>query len=216
MKKELLLITAMVVAASVLSGCSRQVALFNGENLDGWDMYLKDQDTDPTTVWSVDDGVIHCKGKPNGYLRTKADYSNYKLHVEWRWVDKPTNSGVLLHTTGENKIWPQNVEAQLQNTNAGDFITVQAGTAITVNGNRYSSSENKTFKRVVKQHDSSELPAGQWNSYDIICKDDTIQLTVNGVLQNTATESTLTSGAICLQSEGSPIEFRNIKLTPLK
>ncbi|MHC4233413.1 MAG: 3-keto-disaccharide hydrolase, partial [Planctomycetota bacterium] len=58
--------------------------------------------------------------------------------------------------------------------------------------------------------------AGEWNSYDILCKDNTIQLTVNGILQNTATESTLVAGAICLQSEGSPIEFRNIKLTPLK
>jgi len=38
---------------------------------------------------------------------------------------------------------------------------------------------------------------------------------VNGVLQNEGTDASVTSGWICLQSEGSPIEFRNIYLQPL-
>jgi hypothetical protein len=200
----------------ILSGCSQQILLFNGQDLDGWDAYLKDEKVDPADVWSINNGVIHCNGRPNGYLRTKADYSNYKLHVEWRWVGEPTNSGVLLHTTGENKLWPQSIEAQLMHQNAGDFVTIQTGSAITVNGKRHTPSSERFYKIIAKQHDSSENPPGEWNSYDIVCKEDTIQLTVNGVLQNTATESTLTSGAICLQSEGSPIEFRNITITPLK
>jgi hypothetical protein len=35
---------------------------------------------------------------------------------------------------------------------------------------------------------------------------------VNGVLVNHATKVSQTKGAIALQSEGTPIEFRNIKL----
>ena len=95
-------------------------------------------------------------------------------------------------------------------------MTIQTGSAITVNGQRYTPSGERFYEIIAKHNDSSENPPGEWNSYDIICKDDMIQLSVNGVLQNTATESTLTSGAICLQSEGSPIEFRNITITPLK
>jgi len=201
---------------SVLTGCTNQIALFNGQNLDGWKVVSENPDTAVSDVWSVGDGVIRCKGKPLGYIRTINCYSNYKLHVEWRWTDAPTNSGVLLHVNGDDKIWPLCVEAQLMHENAGDFVTVQNGSAITVNGERHCPPADTLYKVVPKQHGSSEKPAGQWNSYDILCKNDMIQLKVNGVLQNTATQSNLTAGAICLQSEGSPIEFRNITLTPLK
>ena len=61
---------------------------------------------------------------------------------------------------------------------------------------------------------SSEKPAGEWNEYDILCKGDTIVCHVNGILQNEGTAATITSGWICLQSEGSPIEFRNIYVEP--
>jgi hypothetical protein len=61
---------------------------------------------------------------------------------------------------------------------------------------------------------SSENPPGEWNRYDIVCEGDSIQLTVNGVLQNKGAGANPPSGAICLQSEGSPIQFRNIYLKP--
>jgi len=65
-------------------------------------------------------------------------------------------------------------------------------------------------RNVKKLKDSSEKPLGQWNNYDIICKDDWVVALVNGVLQNVATQCSVTSGKICLQSEGTPIECRNI------
>ena len=201
---------------SLLSGCAQKIALFNGQNLDGWKPVSENPDTSPSDVWSVRDGILRCEGKPTGYIRTINEYSNYKLHVEWRWPDNPTNSGVLLHTNGENKIWPLCVEAQLMHENAGDFVTIQDGSAITVTGKRHFPPVDNFYKIVPKQHESSENPIGQWNSYDILCKNDSLQLTVNGILQNTATKSNLTAGSICLQSEGSPIEFRNITLTSLK
>ena len=42
-----------------------------------------------------------------------------------------------------------------------------------------------------------------------------MELTVNGVKQNTATALTLSAGAIALQSEGMPSEFRRVELAPL-
>ena len=214
--KCLTLFCCLFAILSLLSGCAEKIALFNGQNLDGWRPILGNPDTSPSDVWSVRGAILRCEGKPNGYIRTVNDYSNYKLHLEWRWTDTPTNSGVLLHTNGEDKIWPLCVEAQLLHENAGDFVTIQEGSAITVNGQQHSPPADKFYKIVPKQHNSSENPIGQWNSYDILCKNDMIQLNVNGVLQNTATRSNLTAGSICLQSEGSPIEFRNITLTPLK
>ena len=216
MNKRIICCLTGIAIGLLVSGCASETSLLNGENLDNWKPYLENSDVDPAAVWSVQDGVLRCEGKPSGYIRTTGEYSNYKLHVEWRWADEPSNSGILLHTTGEDKLWPLCVEAQLMHENAGDLVTIQNGSAITVNGERHTPTGDKFYKIISKQRNSSEHPAGQWNSYDILCKDNTIQLTVNGILQNTATESTLVAGAICLQSEGSPIEFRNIKLTPLK
>ena len=214
--KNLILYFCVFIILSVLNGCAKKIALFNGQNLDGWKPVLEVPDADPADVWSVQDGVLRCEGKPTGYIRTVKDYSNYKLHLEWRWVDEPTNSGVLLHTNGEDQLWPLSVEAQLMHGNAGDLITIQRESAVTAYGVRCNPPEGVIWCHIHKQHDSSENPPGQWNSYDIVCEGDTIRLTVNGILQNFVTESNLASGAICLQSEGSPIEFRNVRLTSLK
>jgi len=67
-----------------------------------------------------------------------------------------------------------------------------------------------------KLHDSSEKPAGEWNQYDIVCKDNWVVVLVNGALQNVATECSERPGQICLQSEGAPIEYRNIWIEPLQ
>ncbi len=68
-------------------------------------------------VWSVDpaEGIIICKGKPAGYIRTQADYTNYVLRLEWRFnpvTKKAGNSGVLLRIVGPDKVWPKSVEAR--------------------------------------------------------------------------------------------------------
>ena len=141
-------------------------------------------------------------------MRTEAKYENYKLHLEWRWAAEPTNSGVLLHASGTEKVWPRCVECQLKAGSAGDFVLIN-GTGVTVDG-RDMQDVNKQFVGVGKKQASSEKPVGQWNTYDIECKGDTIRCSVNGVLQNEGTNATDTAGWICLQSEGSPIEFRNI------
>jgi hypothetical protein len=204
------MVTGCVAAAFLMTtGCASQkrVALWNGRDFAGWKFFLRGDDVDVFDVWSVKSGVIHCKGKPNGYMRTTEDYSNYKLHLEWRWAEKPTNSGVLLHMSGPDKVWPRSIECQLMHENAGDFWLI-GGTAITVDGKRVESPGRPTHSP--KKAQSSEKTPGRWNAYDIICRGDTIVCYVNGVLQNKGTNASDTSGKICLQSEGSPIEFRNI------
>jgi hypothetical protein len=194
-----------------------KTVLFNGENLDGWirfspnDKPDKDKKWTVDQVWSVRDGVIHCEGKPNGYIRTTESYSDYKLHVEWRWLDKPTNSGVLLHKRGIDRVWPTCVEAQMMHQNAGDFWLL-SHSKITVGGKQIGPAAYANGK---KKHPSNEKPVGQWNAYDIVCDGGTVRLTVNGLLQNEGTDADPSSGPICLQSEGSPIQFRNIYLEPL-
>jgi hypothetical protein len=97
--------------------------------------------------------------------------------------------------------------------NAGDFWLLD-GPGVTANGKVYGGKPGN-FVNVKKINPSNEVPPGKWNSYDIYCRADTIKCYVNGLLQNEGTNSTETSGRICLQSEGSPIEFKNIYIEPL-
>lgn len=199
-----------VLVVLMAGGCTparEQTPLFNGQDLSGWVFVLRDKDVDPMTVWSVSDGIIHCTGKPSGYMRTEADYADYKLHVEWRWPEKVGNSGVLVHMSLPDTVWPRSIEAQLNWGDAGDFWVI--------GGAEFAEHVETSTRRVPKRAGSSENPVGQWNTYEIVCRGNTIRVFVNGVLQNEATETTVSSGKICLQSEGRPIEFRDIYIESL-
>ena len=66
-------------------------------------------------MWTLDDkGVLHCKGSPLGYLDTEQDYGNFVLELKWRWPagKVPGKGGVLIRTTGPDKIWPKSLEAR--------------------------------------------------------------------------------------------------------
>jgi len=182
--------------------------LFNGIDLNNWTFYLSDVSMNPAEVFSSRDGVIHIAGNPYGYMRTKESYSDYRLHLEYRWPVEATNSGVFIHTQLPDTLWPQCIECQLAAGNAGDFICMS--------GADMNERTDKS-KIVLKKYEaSSEKPVGEWNIMEISCKANTIEVYINGMLQNKGTGVSVTRGHICLQSEGKEIEFRNVYLTKLK
>ena len=184
------------------------IQLFNGKDLSNWVFYLKDPSVDPVGVFNVQNGVIHISGNPFGYMRTKDIYSDYKLHVEWRWPSEATNSGVFVHAQEPDTIWLKCIECQLKAGNAGDFVCM--------NGADMNERIDKSNVVVSKMAESSEKTAGEWNTMEVACKTNTIEVYVNGILQNKGTKVSVCKGSICLQSEGKDIEFRNIYLTKLK
>lgn len=195
------------------------VELFNGKNLDGWSHLLVDKSLTKEDVWSVEDGILICKGKPLGYLQTDASYKDFVLNLEWRWAPgtEPTNSGVLLRIAAEPETFlPKCVEAQLQHQSAGDLYGF-FGANITGDAERFKVIENEkigTFNAVSKIT-GAERPPGEWNHYRIKVLGDTIKLHINGELVNEASGIDTIAGPIGLQSEGSEIHFRNIRLEPL-
>ncbi len=186
---------------------SEKIVLFNGKDLNNWVFQLKDPTVDASKVFTVQNGVIHIKGDPFGYMRTKESFSDYKLHVEWRWPVEATNSGIFVHGQQPDTIWLKCVECQLQAGNAGDFVCM--------NGSDMNERTDKTKRLVKKMGASSEKPVGEWNTMEVICKSNTIEVIVNGVLQNKATNVNINKGSVCLQSEGKNIEFKNVFLTKL-
>lgn len=182
------------------------IRLFNGKDLTNWVFHLKDPSVDPSTVFQAQNGVIHIKGDPFGYMRTVDPYSEYKLHVEYRWPVEASNSGIFIHALTPDTIWLKTFECQLKAGNAGDFVCMSGATMNEKKGNSIV---------VAKMAPSSEKAVGEWNTVEITCKANTIEVAVNGVLQNKATGISQSKGHICLQSEGKDIEFRNVWLTKL-
>ena len=161
-------------------------------------------------MWSASDGVLRCKGNPIGYLRTEADYEDFQLSLEWRFPpgSKPGNSGVLLRMTGADKVWPKSIEAQLDSRNAGDIWNID-NVDMDVDRSRTSG------RRTEKEFPCNEKPPGEWNTYVITMNGGELTLEVNGLVQNRAHWCEPVAGKICLQSEGAPIEFRDIVLRPI-
>jgi hypothetical protein len=184
------------------------VVLFNGKDLNNWVFKLKDPSVDPSTVFTIKNGILHISGNPFGYMRTKETYSDYKLHVEWRWPVEAANSGVFVHAQQPDTIWLKCVECQLKAGNAGDFVCM--------NGADMTERTDKSKPFVNKLTSSSEKVTGEWNTMEVICSGNTIEVWVNEVRQNKGTNVNLSKGSICLQSEGKDVEFRNVFLTKLE
>ena len=79
--------------------------LFNGKDTVGWVVYPADTSKE---TWSIKDGILASTGKPSGFLRTEKSYKQYRFTVEWRFT-KPGNTGVVVHMTPPDAIWPKSI-----------------------------------------------------------------------------------------------------------
>jgi hypothetical protein len=195
----------------------KETLLFNGKDFSGWTFFLEDPKLKLEDVWSIDprEGIIFCKGKPNGYIRTVKDYTNFILKFEWRWspvTKQAGNSGALLRVTGADKIWPRMVEAQLMSGQAGDFWLIDGKRLVTTPERQGDKGSGYDHRKRIK---GAEKAVGEWNQYEILCDGGRIVLKINGELVNEGTGADVEPGKIALQSEGAEIHFRNIRLTPL-
>jgi protease I len=177
--------------------------LFNGEDFSGWTFYPPEV----RNVWSVESSAMVNEGKPRGYIRTTEDYTNYILRLQFRHLTKG-NSGLLLRQVGEDRVWPRCMEAQGMYGSVGDIWNLGEFPMKT-------SPERTKGRHTVKMHESNERPLGRWNSYEITLDGETLEIEVNGLVQNTATACWETPGKICIQSEGARMEYRNIVLIPI-
>ena len=196
---------AAVAFSALMTSCTggaEKVQLFNGTDLSGWEFILAEgSDVPAAEVFTVKDGNIHVAGQPFGYMRTSSKYADYTLHVEWRWVGEGTNSGIFQRVQDGDKLWPNAIECQLCSGKAGDFVML--------GGSKIEEMECVEEYPVFERVGDYEKPVGEWNVAEIVCKGNKITVYVNGKLQNECTCDS-TEGDIALQSEGGPLEFRNV------
>ena len=183
--------------------------LFNGESLRGWVPFVDPaSDVKAEDVFFVKDGVINVSGQPFGYLRSRFQYGDYRLHAEWRWVGEPSNSGLFQRIQEGDHLWPVGMEANLMNGGLGLIVGLNG---YQVEGARQAGE--CAIKPATGN--AQEKPVGEWNEAEIECIGRHMKVYINGVLQNEA-DGQFDRGFIALQSEGGPLQFRNITVTEIR
>lgn len=190
--------------------------LFNGRDLSGW----VNVNCAPET-WSVKDDVIACTGVPTGALRTEKQYENFELELEWRHLKPGGNAGVFIWSSPiaargvpflraiEVQVLDHGYNADGKNkwyTTHGDVFPIHGSTMTPFgrhNGQRSFPSEERS------------KPSPEWNHYRIVCNDGVLRLSVNGKEVSGGEDCIWRKGYIGLESEGSPTEFRNIRIKEL-
>jgi hypothetical protein len=182
------------------------VPLFNGKNLDGW----VNVNCAPET-WQVKDGIIVCSGIPTGVLRTGKQYENYVLELEWRHIKKAGNAGLFIHSDplpAPGQPFTRSIEVQIMDGNGGDIFAIHGAFMAP------DKPHPKGWMRALPAEDRTN-PAGQWNHYRLESRDGTVSLAVNGKVVTRGYDLKPRKGYICLESEGSEVHFRNIRIREL-
>jgi len=98
------------------------------------------------------------------------------------------------------------------------FIHRKGGEPVRLVGNnrlcRYDIAPDWTDTYEVRPAEN-ENPVGEWNTAELVCSGDKATFYFNGRIVNRITRLSPSRGKIQLQSEGCPIEFRRVTLTPL-
>ena len=225
--KKCILITLVTSAILffTLSSFAQSRSLFNGKDLNGWHIDIPEMDTNAAAInpFIIRNGLLVSLGTPQGHLITDSVYQNFRLDIEYRFVARPGNCGVLVFASTPRilyKMFPKSIEVQLMHKNAGDFWCIGEDIAVPDMETRRGPKANWGVtdgkeRRVKNLTDSSEKPLGEWNSMTVECVGNSIKVWVNKDLVNYGFNATASKGNIALQAEGSEVEFRTVELTPI-
>ena len=187
---------------------------------------------DPET-WTWKDGVLLCSGQPIGVMRTRQKFTNLEMVVEWRHLKPAGNSGVFVWVPDEalaalkpGALPEYGIEVQMLDHAFRDDYERRSGKKgdwFTTNGDIFAVGQSKLSPFPPLSPDGSRsFPreprsrgAGQWNHYYVRAINGEVRLWVNGGEVSGGRGAEPRTGYLCLESEGSPIEFRNIRVREL-
>jgi hypothetical protein len=209
-------------------------AFIDGTGL-GWKQLTGDDfvnvNTDQDT-WTWTGGDVHCTGKPVGVIRTKTQITNFELVAEWRHLKYAGNSGIFVWvpegalTSLKRGGLPSGIEVQVLDHGYQERYekdTKKKADWFTTNGDVFSvgASKMKPFPPVApdgrRSFPRKNLSKGinEWNHYYVRAINGEVRLWVNGEEVSGGNNCEPRTGFLCLESEGSPIDFRNIRIREL-
>ena len=177
-------------------------ALFNGRNLDGWEIVNDGQ-------FSVEDGVLKVN-RGTGWLRSADTFGDFVLTMEFRFLEEGANSGIFVRTgptsNDDENGWPDNgYQVQCMDTLTGTPLAH----LIPYGAPPFEDhSDIEALKRAYR-------PAGEWHTYEIKAEGENLWVHLNGVLITTATSIKNATGHIGIQGERGLLEFRKIEVAEI-
>lgn len=187
--------------------------LFNGVDLNGWVNV-----NCAASTWTWRDGMLICSGVPTGVLRSERMYQDFELELEWRHLQAGGNAGVFLMSDAlpaKGQPFTRSIEVQVLDgtetenyTSHGDVFSIHGASL------RPDRPHPAGWQRCLPSVKRAR-PSPEWNHYRIVCRNGTLKLSVNGVEVSGATRLTPRRGYLCIESEGSEVHFRNLRLREL-
>jgi Domain of Unknown Function (DUF1080) len=184
-----------------------------------------------TWVWKGDHW--YSTGQPIGVFRTRRQFTNFELTVQWRHLRAGGNSGVFVWVPEEaikglkpDALPKWGIEVQALDHGFAEQYekrTGKPGDWFTTNGDVFAVGNSRMTPFAPRSPDGSRsFPrtrrskgAGEWNHYYIRAINGEVRLWVNGEEVSGGTDCEPRSGYLCLEAEGSPVEFRNIRIREL-
>ncbi len=186
-------------------------------------------------TWRWENSHAWCTGKPTGVIRYTHPLTNFEFSCEWMHKKHGGNSGVFVWASPEslNEVMkrgrglPKGIEVQVldlgyrevyekQFNKEGDWFTSH-GDVFAVGGGVKMKPFPPVGPRGSRSFPSKETTRGinNWNHYYIRAIDGVVRLWVNGEEVSGGEDITPAKGYLCLESEGAPVEFRNLRLRVL-
>ncbi|MEJ7560223.1 MAG: DUF1080 domain-containing protein [Pedobacter sp.] len=226
--------SALIVAVTLGCGSTKSqtgaskgfTKLFDGKTTSGWHTYGQ------STVgnhWKVQDGALFLDAKTTGDgggdLVTDKEYTNYHLKLDWK-VAPGSNSGIIFFVNEDKAkygaTYSTGLEMQVIDNEGHDDGKIEKHRA----GDLYD---------IIKSSSEPVKPVGQWNTAEIITKNGSLELRLNGVKIVTTTLwdanwtsllnkskfadwkdfATFKTGKIALQDHGGDVWYRNVMIKEL-
>ncbi len=184
-----------------------------------------------TWVWA--EGLLRSSGKPIGVRRSRQTFTNFELVVEWRHLESGGNSGVFVWVPDQALValkpgaLPElGIEVQMLDhgyAEKHEKATGQKGDWFTTNGDVFAVGKSTlTPFPPTSPNGSRSFPrkslskgVGEWNHYYVRAINGEVRLWVNGEEVSGGRDAQPRAGYFCLEAEGSPVEFRNIRVREL-
>ena len=189
--------------------------------------------TDKDTWTWKKDGSVHCTGLPVGVARSQKQYTNFELVAEWNHRKFAGNSGIFVWTPEKaleklkrGSLPPTGMEVQVLDhgyTEQYEKSSKKKADWFTTNGDIFPVGPSKwkpfppTSPNGTRSFPRKNLSKGinEWNHYYVRAINGELRLWVNGEEVSGGNNIDPRSGYLCLESEGSPIDFRNIRIREL-
>jgi len=220
------LLPLLTATAALLAAAGDYRDLFNGKDLDGWVVEGPAADKQGNPNWSVQDGMIVCRGKGFGFLRyDREQFGDFTLRVEYRFAPPSKtnprgNSGLGVRTVPFD---PK--KSQLTRASYASFEIQLLDDA----GKKPDVHSTGSLYRYVAPKANVVRPAPEWNTIEVQCSGPHFQIRMNGETILDADQTTIADikdkpaaapaprdkplrGYVALQSHTGQVEFRKVQI----